>query len=378
MKIKDFVNSLATLGVDHYTGVPDSQLSALCSYLAQTCGVGTERHVVAANEGGAAALAAGHYLATGKPALVYLQNSGIGNIINPVCSLIHREVYAIPMVLVVGWRGQPQTKDEPQHIFQGKVTRSLLDCVEIENAVLTRETAPEEFADILAACAEALQAQRPFAFVVAKGALEGDGQYVPARDLPLSREAAVRLVLEHADGEDACFVSTTGKLSRELFELREGKGQSHERDFLTVGSMGHSIMLAQGIASAQPERRVFCLDGDGAFLMHMGSAATAASLGCRNLVHIVFNNAAHESVGGIPTIGGSIDLPAAALAFGYKTARRAADAGELSAALEAVSAEDGPHFIEAAVNLQVRGDLGRPTTTPLENRDAFMRRLQTE
>lgn len=378
MKIETFIEAISALGVDHYTGVPDSQLAALCGYLTQTFGAGTTRHVVAANEGGAAALAAGHYLATGKPALVYLQNSGIGNIINPVCSLIHREVYAIPMVLVVGWRGEPGTKDEPQHVFQGKVTRTLLDCVDIENAVLTRETTSGEFDGMLKACAEALRQQRPFAFVVSKGALEGDGTCASPRSLPLSREAALKLVLDRTDGEDVCYVSTTGKLSRELFELREAQGQSHEKDFLTVGSMGHSIMLAQGVAAARPERRVFCLDGDGAFLMHMGSAAVAAGLGCRNLVHIVFNNAAHESVGGVPTMAGVIDLPAAARAFGYRTACRAEDADALAAALDAAAGQDGPHLIEAAVNLEVRGDLGRPTTTPLENRNAFMERLQTE
>lgn len=376
MKIERFIQRISDLGVDCYTGVPDSQLSSLCDYLLEEFGLGNQKHIVAANEGGAVALAAGHYLATGHPALVYLQNSGIGNIINPVCSLIHSEVYAIPVVFVVGWRGQPQTKDEPQHVFQGKVTRELLKCVEIDNVVIAAETSDEEFEAMLAECSEHLKAQRPFAFVVSKGAFEEYKKKKAHRDYPLSREQAVKIVTDFDEG-NSFYVSTTGKLSRELFEVRKRNGQAHEKDFLTVGSMGHSIMIALGIASAHPQRQIFCLDGDGAAIMHMGSAAIAASSGSKNLVHLVFNNSAHESVGGIPTVGEKLDFVALARAMGYKTACRAEDEESLKQALREATVGTGPHFIEVVINLEVRKDLGRPTTPPLENRDAFMKQLQT-
>lgn len=379
MKVSEFIDSLAGLGVDYYTGVPDSQIAALCSYLIREHGIRAESHVVAANEGGAVALAAGHYLASGKPAMVYLQNSGIGNIINPVCSLIHRDVYEVPMVMVVGWRGQPGTKDEPQHVFQGRVTRELLDCVEIENAVLTTETTVMEFQEMITRCAICLKENRQFAFVVSKGAFEEEVKYRKPRDYPLSREQALKYVISMGmDSGRSFYVSTTGKLSRELFELREEEKQWHDRDFLTVGSMGHSIMIAQGIAAARKDRTVFCLDGDGAFLMHMGSAAVAASCGSENLIHIVFNNAAHESVGGIPTVAGKINLTEAAAAFGYKTACRAVSREEIEAAVRKAAGSAGPHFIEIVVNLEVRKNLGRPTTTPLQNKKAFMKQLNRE
>lgn len=377
MKVSEFINALARLGVDHYTGVPDSQLAALCNYLIREHGLRAEKHIVAVNEGGAVALAAGHYLATGKPGMVYLQNSGIGNTINPICSLVHRDVYQIPMVLVVGWRGQPGTKDEPQHIFQGRVTRELLDCVEVENAVLTAGTTEKGFDEMVARCAACLKNDRQFAFVVSKGAFEEEFKYKETRAYPLSREQALECVVSMDNGH-SFYVSTTGKLSRELFELREARKQGHDRDFLTVGSMGHSIMIAQGIAAAKRDKMVFCLDGDGACLMHMGSAAVAASCGSENLIHIIFNNAAHESVGGIPTVAGKIDLTGAAAAFGYKTTCRAVTREEVKAAVQRAIDSTGPHFIEIMVNLDVRKDLGRPTTTPWQNKEAFMERLGRE
>lgn len=361
--------------MDYYTGVPDSLLSPLCGELLKRYGTEAQKHVVAANEGGAVALAAGHYLATGRPAMVYLQNSGIGNIINPVCSLIHDEVYGLPVVFVVGWRGEPQTKDEPQHRFQGKVTRELLDCVGIDNVVVTPETSAEQFQKMLLDCAGHLKERRPFAFVMTKGALEGATDFKQARAFPLSREQAVEVVLRQ-ETENTFYVSTTGKLSRELFELRERNGQGHEKDFLTVGSMGHSVMIALGIAAAHPDKRIICLDGDGAALMHMGNTAVAGSCGCGNLTEIVFNNSAHESVGGVPTVGDRVNFVEAAAAYGYKTACRVETADELEAALLKTAGKEGPHFLEVLINLEVRKDLGRPTRAPKENRDAFMERLQ--
>lgn len=365
---------LAALEADYYTGVPDSQLAPLCNYLLARYGIDPCRHVVAANEGAAVGLAAGHYLATGKYALVYLQNSGLGNIVNPVCSLIQEQVYAIPMVFIVGWRGQPGVKDEPQHIFQGQITRSLLDCLQIPHAVLGPATTSKQLDEMLICCRAQLAKKRQFAFLVEKGAFEEEERPRPRRDAPLSREQALCQVLNAAAG-DALFVSTTGKLSRELYELRQKQDGGHGRDFLTVGSMGHSLMIAAGIAAARADHTVFCLDGDGAVLMHQGSMAVAASMRLSNLTHVLFNNAAHESVGGIPTVGDRIDFVQAAKAAGYRTACRTRTAQEICLCLREVAGQPGPHFLEIPVNLEVRGELGRPTSSPKQNKQELMQTL---
>jgi len=371
MEIKDFLGKIGELGVDCFTGVPDSQLKALCDTLYFEYGI-SDRHLVAANEGAAVAYAAGHYLATGKPALVYMQNSGIGNAVNPICSLINDKVYAIPVVFVVGWRGEPGVHDEPQHIFQGEITQKLLEVLEIKSFVIDKQTGAEEFAAMIESCKEVIAGGRSVAFVVKKEGLKSAAKPEYKNDNTLSREKIVEAVTAAA-GERDIFVSTTGKLSRELFEIRERRAQGHQYDFLTVGSMGHSIMIAYGIAREKKNRRVYCLDGDGAVLMHTGSLAVAGSNAPHNLVHVVVNNGSHETVGGIPTVASKIDLPAMALACGYSRAYTAATEAELDAVLKQVRDVNESIFIEVKANLESRANLGRPTTTPVENKIAFMK-----
>lgn len=374
MDIKKFVGQLNELGIDYFTGVPDSQLKALCDYLMSEYGV-CDKHIVAANEGAATALAAGHYLATGKPALVYMQNSGIGNAVNPICSLLNDKVYAIPTMFVIGWRGEPGVKDEPQHVFQGEITRGLLDCLDIAHFVLTAETTEEELKDALAKANEEFAKGKCYAIVVKKGALKFDTKMKYQNEYPLSREKVVNIIVEHSDESDV-FVSTTGKLSRELFECREALGQGHKYDFLTVGSMGHSSMIALAIAKEKANRKVFCLDGDGAVLMHMGSMAVLGASQPENYVHVLINNGAHETVGGVPTVSNNIDYPAIAVACGYKKAFKAITEEEIVDVLGKAKREVGPVFVEIRTNLESRADLGRPTTTPIQNRDAFMNFLK--
>lgn len=370
MRITDFMEQMEQLGIDYFTGVPDSQLKALCDELMRRFGI-CERHVVAANEGAAVGLAAGHYLASGRPALVYLQNSGLGNAVNPICSLLSDRVYAIPVLFVIGWRGEPGVKDEPQHRFQGEITLSLLDCLEISYTVLTPDTTNEEWISAMGRAKQELAAGRCFAVVVKKGALQHGPAVRYQNEYPLVREEIVRQIIGRARPDDV-FVSTTGKLSRELFEAREARGEGHERDFLTVGSMGHSSMIALGIAQQKPDRRVFCLDGDGAVLMHLGSLAVLGANQPGNFYHIIINNEAHETVGGVPTVAGKIDLPAVAAACGYRRAVSAKTEQELEEALLLCDTEDGPVLLEVKANLSSRADLGRPTTTPIQNKEAFM------
>ena len=368
IEVKDTYEALIASGVDMFTGVPDSLLKNFCAYVTDTAS--RQKHIIAANEGNAIGIAAGHYLATGKPSLVYMQNSGLGNTVNPLLSLADEKVYSIPMVLMIGWRGEPGVHDEPQHVKQGEVTLALLDAMQIPYEIL------EDVSQIHSVVALAVNRKAPTALIIRKGTF---GSYklknVSHNDNPLSREEAMKLVVDHMK-EDDVIVSTTGKLSRELFEYREAKQQGHGHDFLTVGSMGHSSSIALGIALEKPERRVFCLDGDGAFIMHMGALGINASMQAKNLFHILFNNGAHESVGGQPTIGFLLDATAIAKASGYRHVLSATTANEMVSALQQMEHLEGPVLLELRVAINSRDDLGRPTTTPIENKEAFMCELR--
>ncbi|MCI9406220.1 MAG: phosphonopyruvate decarboxylase [Oscillospiraceae bacterium] len=371
MRAEEFT---AALGADFYAGVPDSQLKALCDYLMERYKTDPKHHVIAANEGNCAALAAGYFLATGKTPVVYLQNSGIGNIVNPVASLLHEKVYAVPMIFVVGWRGEPGVYDEPQHIYQGEVTLQLLEDMGMATFVLHQSTTKEELAAAMERFRPLLAAGGQAAIVVRKGSLTGGRPVAYQNDAVIVREEAIRRIAAAA-GTDPV-VSTTGKASRELFELREANGQGHQFDFLTVGSMGHASSIALGIALQRPEKQVWCIDGDGAALMHMGAMAVIGAAHPANLIHIILNNGAHETVGGMPTAAQTIDLPAIARACGYESAVRVDTLCGLDAALAAVKGGKCPALLEIRCAIASRKDLGRPTVSPQKNKQAFMGMLR--
>ena len=363
-----FIEALREKGIDCFAGVPDSQLKNICAYI--TDHFDAAHNIIAANEGAAVGLAAGHYLATGQPACVYMQNSGEGNIINPLASLTDQEVYNIPVLLLIGWRGRPGVHDEPQHVKQGKVTTGLLNVMGVNYEVLSKEE--DKATKQIEEAAKALANKEVFALVIEKDTFEDYKlQNVEVNDLTMSREEAIQTVAA-ALGDKDCIVSTTGMISRELFEYRAAMNQGHERDFLTVGSMGHASQIALGIALAKPERRVWCFDGDGAAIMHMGSMAIVANKAPKNYVHVVFNNGAHDSVGGQPTVGLKIDLPAVAKAVGYKAEYSVVNKEALNAILKNVNSFEGPTLIEVKVKKGNRKDLGRPTTTPIQNKEALM------
>lgn len=358
------------IGSEFYTGVPDSQLKALCNYLMNTFGIDSKHHMIAANEGNCAAIAAGYHLATGKVPVVYMQNSGQGNIINPAASLLSDRVYGIPIVFIVGWRGEPGVHDEPQHIYQGEVTVRLLEDMDIRTFIIGKETTEDELRAAMKDFREILSSGKSVAFVVRKGGISYDGKIVYKNSNIMTREEIIRNILQISK-EDP-IVSTTGKASRELFEIREQNGQGHQYDFLTVGSMGHSSSIALGIALNKPGRKVWCIDGDGAVLMHMGAMAAIGQAAPDNLVHVVINNNAHESVGGMPTAACSANLSKIAEGCGYRTVFCVSDVEGLHAALAAAKNQEGLAFIEVKAAIGAREDLGRPTKTPLENKQAFM------
>ncbi len=367
-----FINYLKKIDIDFFCGVPDSQLAPFCDYVQEN-----EENIIAANEGNALAIASGYHLATNKFPLVYLQNSGLGNIVNPITSLTHKKVYSIPVVYVIGWRGQPGVHDEPQHIKQGEITLDLLDMLEISYMIINEDSKFDSLKNTFEGeFLDKLKNGESVAIVVSKGSFN-EYKISKLNDNTLSRENAIQIVSSFLT-EDDMIVSTTGKSSRELFEFREENSQGHGNDFLTVGSMGHSSSIALGIALNTPDKKIFCFDGDGAVLMHMGALALVGSKAPKNFYHVMFNNSAHESVGGLPTIMGEIDIENIVLACGYKDVFYASDSDELKDVLPKFTQSEGPVFLNIAVDISSRNDLGRPTTTPIENKNEFMKKLQGE
>ena len=372
MKVQNLVQ---IIGSDFYTGVPDSQLKALCNYLMNTYGIDPHHHIIAANEGNCAALAAGYHLATRKIPVVYMQNSGEGNIINPAASLLNEKVYGIPVIFIIGWRGEPGVHDEPQHIYQGEVTCRLLDDMGISSFVIGKETLDEEVASTMDDFRKLLAEGKDVAFVIRKGALTYDENVQYQNKNQMTREEIIGHILK-ISGADP-IVSTTGKASRELFEARTANGESHKYDFLTVGSMGHSSSIALGIAIQKPHTKIWCIDGDGAALMHMGAMALLGTNAPKNMVHILINNGAHETVGGMPTVGSQIDFVGIAKACGYPYAVSVAEPGELDQELQAAKQRQTLSLIEVKCSIGARTNLGRPTTSAQENKKNFMEYLDT-
>lgn len=369
---KFFIDKLGANDIDFFAGVPDSLLKNICAYIQDH--IDARHNIIAANEGAAVGLAAGYHLATGKVGVVYMQNSGEGNIINPLASLTDKEVYNIPLLLLIGWRGRPGVHDEPQHVKQGKVTTGLLNVMGVNYDVLSKEE--DEAGKQIEKAVVAVKAGEVYALVIEKDTFDAYTlQNVEKNDLAMTREEAIRMVASSL-GEKDCIVSTTGMISRELFEARAAWNQGHERDFLTVGSMGHASQIALGIALEKTDRKVWCFDGDGACIMHMGSMAVVASKNPKNYIHVVFNNGAHDSVGGQPTVGLKIDLPAVAKAVGYPIAVSVGDEDGLKKSMDALKETEGPVFLEVKVKKGNRKDLGRPTTTPIQNKEALMEFLK--
>jgi phosphonopyruvate decarboxylase len=365
-------DALAQAGVRFYAGVPDSLLKDFCAFVSNNHP--SSRHVIAANEGSAVALACGFHMATSTLPLVYLQNSGLGNMVNPLVSLADPTVYGIPLIILLGWRGElfadgTQIRDEPQHVRQGAITSDLLESLGIPFRVLA--DGPEAAVRQVNNLAElAKERSGPVALVVRKGTFEKCTLEISSQeDLP-TREDALAAILANIPA-DTLVVSTTGKTSRELFELRMARDGAPAPDFLTVGSMGHASQIAAGVCLGIPDRRVCCLDGDGSVIMHMGGLSTTASLG--NLTHIVINNGAHESVGGQPTQGFAMDFCAIALALGYGSAQRAKSISEILEVLGGTDrSADRSRFLEVQVRVGSRDDLGRPTRSPAQTKLAFM------
>ena len=370
MKAKDIFCQLAKLNINVIAGVPDSTLKQFCDGIMLS---GNRfQHYVTANEGAAVGLAVGSYLSSRRPACVYMQNSGIGNAVNPLASLANGDVYGIPMLFIIGWRGEPGVKDEPQHVFQGKITCELLDTLSVPFSVIDSETTAEQLEEIFRKIEGAFAELKQYALVVKKGTFEKEESFSWENGNVMVREQVLGRLLESLP-KDVCIVSTTGKISRELYEQSNRLYGNHDCIFMTVGGMGHASMIAFGIAQNRPDKKVVCIDGDGAALMHMGALPFIASQAPENFYHIVINNQAHESVGAMPTGCRQADFAFIARAAGYAGAEKVEDYRGIKSLGEEIAERKGPLFYEIPVSLGSRDDLSRPAETARENKEVFMK-----
>lgn len=371
---KKALDALKNSGISFFTGVPDSLFKDFLQYLEKN--VDIENHITASNEGGAIALATGHHISTKGMACVYMQNSGLGNALNPLVSLADKEVYSIPMLLLIGWRGEPGVSDEPQHIKQGKITEALLDVLSIPYTILSSNMLEQEIVSEISRLSKLSQKQKsPCAVLIKSGIFETCKTKYSDTAYTLKREDVIEMVLDSLDG-DEILISTTGKISRELYEVRKKRGESHDRDFLTVGSMGHASQIALGIAHSKKDTNVYCLDGDGSFIMHMGSLATTGWVAPHNFKHIILNNCSYESVGGQPTAAGVLDMSCIAKGSNYSFVSSVDNKENLINVLHTFKTQKGPAFLEIKVGLESRKDLGRPTENPVDNKEKLMKSIE--
>ena len=374
MRAGKLLEELEKMGIDTIAGVPDSTLKQFCDGIENY--KGGISHYVTANEGAAVGLAIGSFLASGKPACVYMQNSGIGNAVNPLASLVNGDVYGIPMFFIVGWRGEPGTKDEPQHVYQGKITCELFDTLAVAYRVVDKDTSEEEMLAILREASDILSQNGQFTLIVRKGTFEKEKPFLWENGNTLVREEVLGEILMRIP-RDAVIVSTTGKISRELYEQSCKIYGNHDNIFMTVGGMGHASMIALGIAKKKPDKKVVCIDGDGAALMHMGAIPFIASQTPENFCHIVINNQAHESVGAMPTGCRQADYVKIAKAAGYVYAEKLESMKAVAQIGDFFVEKKGPALFEIPVSLFSRQDLGRPKESARENKEGFMHFLHS-
>ena len=373
---EELFNVFSKKGITFFSGIPDSTFKDWMKYLSKHHGEKLT-NIIACNECEAIALVSGYYLATRKIGVVYMQNSGEGKAVNPLTSLCDPDVYSIPLIMMIGWRGEPGRKDEPQHTKMGRVMIPLLDTLEIPYEIMPDEI--ENASKVIADIVNISQDRKtPVALIIKRNTfekydLENMDDSDSSRDYPMTREDAIKIIVDNLAG-DEIIVSTTGKTSRELFEHRVQRGEEPS-DFYTVGSMGCSTSIANGIALSKQHKKVVIFDGDGAVLMQMGSLATVGYYHAKNLYHIIFDNNSYDSTGGQPTTANRVDFEKIAIGCNYKSAVTVKTKAELMNAVNNLRYLEGPHMIIAKVKMGSRKNLGRPTKTPIENKEEFMRRL---
>lgn len=370
MKASEFVSLLEKEHLTFFTGVPCSNLKDFLNFIhSQSHGI---EHVAATSEGEAVGIASGYHFATKRVPVIYMQNSGLGNTVNPLTSLMDKDVYSIPAILLVSWRGEPGEKDEPQHKKMGKITLDLLKTLGVPHELINPDIKKTRLI-VKKLKSRAVKENKPMALVIRTDSIEKNKDIPGTASALLTREEVIAILLPKIGNNPV--VTTTGKTSRELFELREKANMSHANDFLTVGSMGCAASIGVGIA-LHSKKNIFVIDGDGAVLMKMGTLALIGHYALHNFIHIIIDNGSYESTGGQPTISGKLNWKQLLLSTGYKTVQIVKTRSELSNVR--FSRNENPTALVVYTKPGSRKDLGRPTGTPVQNKKEFMRFLRAK
>ncbi len=366
----DFIKILKKNGVKFFTGIPDSLMKNFISYLDDK-NLSID-HYIAANEGSAIGLGIGYHLSTKKVPLIYLQNSGLGNCINPIVSLAHQKIFSIPMVLLIGWRGEEGKKDEPQHIKQGEITEKLLQLLDIPYLILDKGVKETKISALIKV---SKKNNKPIALLVRKNFFQSnDSKPLLPNKYPLNREDVINLVVKNASNNDI-IVSTTGMASRELLEIRSKMPKKNYCDFMTIGGMGHASQIALGIALNNKNKKVICLDGDGSLIMHMGGMTSIGVNKPGNLKHIIINNGVHGSVGNQPTVSMKLDLKSIARGCGYEYISSSISKEATNKKIRDILNSDKCSFLEVKINTEHRNNLIRPAKQPKFYKNELIKRL---
>lgn len=347
---KKFLKFLKKKNINFFTGVPDSVLKDFTENLPK------KRNYIMANEGLSVSLGIGYYLKTKKVPLIYFQNSGLGNAINPLVSVAHKNVYSIPMVLLIGWRGAPDIKDEPQHIQQGKSTISILKNIGIKSVILKKDLNLSKLGTAIDLAKRRLE---PIAILVKKNLFSKSSKKIFVKNsYSLQRSEVIKFILNQISYKNIIF-SSTGYISRELNHHIKIKKDKKIRAFFNVGGMGHTSSLALGY-SINSRDKIICLDGDGALMMHMGCMANIGTFSKKNFLHILFNNGTHESVGGQTTNSFNINFKKFSQSVNYKSYYSIKNKKDLKKKLPKLFKKDGPSLCEIFIQNKSIKNLGRP------------------
>ena len=351
IKVDALINLLKKNNTNFFTGVPDSVLKELSSYLKNK-----RNHIIATNEGAAVSIGIGHYLSTKKIPCIYMQNSGLSNALNPLISIAHKKVYSIPLILVIGWRGSPRIKDEPQHNVKGKITQQLLKLLNIKYTVLKSN---KDFAKFDKQIKYAKKSKSIVACLIERGTLQKIIKSNSKKDFyNLDKEFFLKKLLEELPSKSKV-IASTGYNSRELMYLRKKFNFNNSKDFYMVGGMGHTSSVALGF-SLSSKNKTFCIDGDGSFLMHLGSIMTAGNFANKNFKYILLNNNTHDSVGGQSTNADNIDFDRLSKSLGFKKFYSIKKKQNLRKIIKNFIKINSPSFLEVKVTNSKIKKLPRP------------------
>ena len=353
IKIDSLINVLKKNDINFFTGIPDSILIELSRFLQNK---NKRKHIRATSEGSAISIGIGHYLSTKQVPCIYMQNSGLSNALNPLISITSKKVYNIPLVLIIGWRGSPRVKDEPQHNVKGKITESILKLLNIKYTIVRSGNDLSQFNKIVK---NAKKNNNIAACLIEQGTIKKIKKtYNKKNFYKLNKELFLKTLLETLE-KNSKVISSTGYNSRELMYLRNKYKLINTKDFYMVGGMGHTASVALGY-SLSTKKKTICIDGDGSFLMHLGSIKTAGTFANNNFKYILLNNNSHDSVGGQNTYANNIDFEKLSKSLGFKKFYKIKNNKNLKQNIKRFLKGNNLNFLEVKITNSKIKNLPRP------------------